>query len=101
MNIQNRQPVEVTEKEERVIRKEISEWIVSKNVHSQNKQLHLPDNGRPFCESGSGGIITGSDSKPAKFTSKSVEIFPVGYRDICTLCGYMWRQENNEAVTND
>lgn len=90
MHVRDGKLPDVTENEEREMRDEIDHWLVSTVVYTQPKMLHLPDSDgeTPLCE----------DYDPDGFAEKDLAVYPVGYRDVCTQCGYKWRNdgENDE-----
>lgn len=101
MHIEDGPLPDVTAVEERAMRTEIDKWVVSTGKTTHSSHLHLPsadsdsDDARAYCEDNGGNELTSGSGGDANLVEKPTAVYPVGYRDICRMCGHVWRTDDS------
>jgi len=89
------QPIpDATDSEKQQIRDETTTVIISKRTSMTNGRLHLSNNGDPLCsERKTHNGHCGSSRQPVEYVEKDIAVFPPNYREWCSYCVEVWRDE--------
>jgi len=89
------QPIpDATDAEKQQMRDETDTVIVSKRTASNSGKMHISNDSEPLCaDRKQHNGHCGSSNKEIEYKTKSIKVYPPGYREWCSYCVEVWRDE--------